>query len=121
MKRITKKDVLAAVHDSGGIISTIAKRLSCNWNTARAYCEKWEDTKQALTAEQEAIADLAETAIVDAIKSKDLSICKWYLSTKGKHRGYSTDTDQQAPQPCTDDNEIQIILSDCEDSETMNL
>lgn len=111
MKRITQKEVLEAIRDSGGIMATIARRLSCNWNTARAYCEKWETTKQALKAETETIADLAESAIMDAIRAKDIAICKWYLSTKAKKRGYTTDL-QETEQTEKEDTEIRIIIDD---------
>lgn len=91
MKTIKQKDVLDAIKDSGGIISTIARRLCCNWNTARTYCDKWESTKAALQEEKETTLDTAESKILDAIKDGDINIIKWYLSTKGKERGYSTD------------------------------
>ena len=109
MKRITQKETLQAIKDSGGIMATIAGRLNCNWNTARAYCEKWEATRQALKDETESITDLAESAIVEAIKAKDLATCKWYLSTKGKARGYSTELETNAPQESAD-NELRKSL-----------
>ena len=40
MKHIKQQDVLDAIKDSGGIISTIARRLHCNWNTAKASARK---------------------------------------------------------------------------------
>lgn len=90
MKTITQKQVLDAIKDSGGIYSTIARRLKCNWNTARTYCDKWESTKTALQDEIETTLDNAEIKLLDAIKAGDTQIIKWYLSTKGKHRGYTT-------------------------------
>lgn len=121
MKRITQKEVLQAIQDSGGIMSTIARRLNCNWNTARNYCEKWEATRQALTAETESTIDEAESAIIKAIKKHDINICKWYLSTKGKGRGYTTElqeTEQGGNEK--EDTEIRIIIDDCP-PETMKL
>lgn len=90
MKHIKQQDVLDAIKDSGGIISTIARRLHCNWNTAKAYCNKWESTKNALQEEKETTLDTAELKIIDAIKAGDTNIIKWFLSTKGKDRGYTT-------------------------------
>ena len=90
MKHIKQQDVLDAIKDSGGIISTIARRLHCNWNTAKAYCNKWESTKNALQEEKETTLDTAELKVLDAIKAGDTQIIKWFLSTKGKDRGYTT-------------------------------
>ena len=91
MKTIKQQDVLDAIKDSGGIIATIARRLHCNWNTAKTYCDKWESTKIALQEEKETTLDTAELKIIDAIKAGDTNIIKWFLSTKGKERGYTTD------------------------------
>lgn len=91
MKTIKQQDVLDAIKDSGGIISTIARRLHCNWNTAKTYCDKWESTKAALQEEKETTLDTAEIKIRDAINAGDINIIKWFLSTKGKERGYTTD------------------------------
>ena len=90
MKQIKQQDVLNAIKDSGGVISTIARRLNCNWNTAKTYCDKWESTKTALQDEKETTLDTAEIKLLDAIKAGDTQIIKWFLSTKGKDRGYTT-------------------------------
>ncbi len=90
MKQIKQQDVLDAIKDSGGVISTIARRLKCNWNTAKTYCDKWESTKTALQDEKETTLDTAELKVLDAIKAGDTQIIKWFLSTKGKDRGYTT-------------------------------
>ena len=90
MKQIKQQDVLNAIKDSGGVISTIARRLNCNWNTAKNYCDKWESTKTALQDEKETTLDTAEIKLLDAIKAGDTQIIKWFLSTKGKDRGYTT-------------------------------
>lgn len=112
MKHIKQQDVLDAIKDSGSIISTIARRLHCNWNTAKAYCNKWESTKNALQEEKETTLDTAELKIIDAIKAGDTNIIKWFLSTKGKERGYTTDlkTTLQLERE-GDDPIINIVLS----------
>ena len=82
------EQVLSAIEGSGGIMSNVARKLDCAWDTAKAYCLKWDETKQALVNEQETILDIAENTLVDKIKEGDEQSAKWYLSKKGKHRGY---------------------------------
>lgn len=118
MKRIAQKEVLNAIKDSAGIMSVIARRLNCNWNTARTYCNKWESTKLALQDETETTLDNAELKLIDAIKAGDTNLIKWYLSTKGKDRGYTTEikTDLQT----TDNKPLRIIFEDSDGNELFN-
>lgn len=83
-----KDTVLEAIKDSGGIMSTIAQRLHCNWNTAKKYTEKWEETQQAMKDEKETILDVCESTLINKIKDGDEQSAKWYLSKIGKLRGY---------------------------------
>jgi len=88
-RKPNKKQVIAAIHDSGGIIDEIARRLGVAWVTARAYVNKWEDVKAIYDAENERVLDLAEKTVLNSIKKGDTSDAKWLLSRKGKRRGYS--------------------------------
>lgn len=85
-----QEDVLQAIQGSGGVMSTIAKRLDCAWNTARTWCNNWEETRQALDDECQKILDLAESKLYESISSGNTQDAKWLLSTKGKSRGYSS-------------------------------
>ena len=115
MKRISQREVLDAIKDSAGIINTIAQRLKCNWNTARTYCNKWESTKLALQEETETMLDIAEMKIIDAIKAGDVNIIKWYLSTKGKDRGYTTEIKADLQQ--IENEPLKIIFEDTDGNE----
>lgn len=84
----TKEIVLQAIQGSNGIISTIAKLLQCDWNTASKYVNKWEETKIAIENEREKTLDVAENVIFGALKGNDVQTAKWYLAMKGKDRGY---------------------------------
>ncbi len=88
-KTYTQADILDAIKGSGSIVSTVAKRLKCEWITAKRYIEKWESTKQAFSDESETILDLAESTLYTAIKAGDVQAAKWVLSTKGKTRGFT--------------------------------
>jgi len=84
-----KEDILEAIKGSGAIMSTIARKLNISWNTARKYCDEYDETRQALQDEREKTIDMAESALLKSIEAGDVQSAKWYLSTKGKKRGYS--------------------------------
>ena len=83
----TAQKFIDAIPGSGGIISTIAKRVGCHWHTAQKYLEM--PTVQAAYADEcEMIVDLAEGTVIKSIKDGDVSAAKWYLTMKAKGRGY---------------------------------
>ena len=88
MKNFTEKQVLKAVHGSAGLIQCVASQLNCSWSTARKYIGKYENCVDAFDSELQMMLDIAENTIHEAIKEKDLQVCKWYLCNKGKARGY---------------------------------
>lgn len=87
--RYTPKTILKAINGSGGIVSTIAKKLGCSWSTAQKYVTLWEETRKAYKDEGELVLDLAEGTLITAIQGGDVQSAKWMLSTKGKMRGYN--------------------------------
>lgn len=89
-RHYTKETVLAAIKNSLGIYTNIAKNLGCTQHTAERWVAKWEETRLAYTEETNTILDLAETKIISAINNGDIATCKWYLTMKGKERGYET-------------------------------
>lgn len=88
-KGYKKETVLKAIKGTGGIMSTIAKRLQCDWTTADRAVKYWEDTIRAFDDEKEAILDLCESTLINAINNNQVDAAKWYLTKKGKQRGYA--------------------------------
>ena len=88
-RKPTKTQVKKAIHDSGGIIDEIARRLGVSWATARSYINKWDDTKALYDDENERLLDMAEETVINSIKKGDTQDAKWLLARKGKRRGYS--------------------------------
>ena len=94
MAKANKQQLLDAINGSYGIISTIAKRLNVNWNTARTYIKADDDATQAYNNERNSMLDKAESCIINALEQNDVSTAKWFLQLKGKDRGYTgTDDD----------------------------
>ena len=83
------QEVLEAIKGSAGLVSPVAKRLDCAWHTARKYIDKWETTRVAFSNEGEQVIDFAEQKVIEAMRDGDGPMLRWYLSTRGKDRGYS--------------------------------
>ena len=100
-----REQVIEAIEGCGGIMSTVAKRLDCAWDTAKGYVEKWVSTKQAFENEREQFLDACESVLVqnvrlDMSKQKagetvDTADEKWVLARLGKRRGYVERTEQE--------------------------
>lgn len=69
-------------------MSSIAKKLSVTWHTAKSYVETWPETQQAFQDEREKIVDMAEATLFKSIREGDTGDAKWVLSRLGKDRGY---------------------------------
>ena len=87
-KQYTASQFIDAIKNSGGIVSTIAARVGCDWYTAKRYIDGMPTVAQAYADECEAVLDLAESKLIMSIKDGNTQDAKWLLSKKGKHRGY---------------------------------
>lgn len=92
-KKYTVEQVIGAIPNSLGIVTAIANRLGCDWHTAKKYIDRYPSVNQAYQDEVERITDIAETKLYQAINEGDLQAVKYYLSTKGKRRGYVMQTE----------------------------
>ena len=85
----TAQDFIAAIAGSAGIVSTIAKRVGCDWHTARKYIDTRPTIMAAYEDECNKVLDLAETVVIESLQQKDEQMAKWYLTMKGRERGYA--------------------------------
>ena len=85
----TKEQILQAIEKSDGIILNVANELNCSWDTARKYINKWQETKRALNDATEAAIDRCESKLFEKIEAGDGQMIRFFLATKGKHRGYT--------------------------------
>lgn len=88
MARKTDVAILEAIKGSGGIMSTIARKLGVTWHTADSWIRESGELMEALKDEKETILDMAESTLLQKIKEGDEQSAKWYLSKIGKLRGY---------------------------------
>lgn len=81
----TAKQFIGAIPGTGGVITAIAERVGCSWNTAKKYIEEYATVREAYDQECNRITDTARNNIIQAIERKhapDLSLSKWWLQVK---------------------------------------
>jgi len=85
----TAQQFISAIPGSGGIKTTIAKRVGCAWHTVDKYVREYPTVAKAYADECEKVLDAAESVIVgDIVDGKEVQTAKWYLTMKGHGRGY---------------------------------
>ena len=80
----TASQFIAAIPGTGGIVSTIADRVGCRWETAKKYIDSYATVQQAYQDECERISDLATSTVLKAIRDGDVPTAKWWLTKKRK-------------------------------------
>ena len=86
-KHFKKSDVKKVIEGSGGYVTNIAKRLNCDWVTAKKYLDLF-GLEQELLAEDEKLNDLTEMKLIENIKNGDTTAIIFRLKTRAKSRGY---------------------------------
>ena len=107
-KSIKEKDLLAAIEDSNGFVTTIAARLHCSWHAADNAIKASALALQAIKDEEEKTLDFVEGKAIERIKADDGAMIRFYLATKGKKRGYTYDEKLEADETA-EDNNINVI------------
>lgn len=82
-------DFVRAIPGTGGIISAIAKKVGCDWHTAKKYITEHPTIKRIYDNECEGVLDLAEVKLIEQVRDGQSWAIKYMLSTKGKDRGYT--------------------------------
>ena len=117
-KSIKEKDLLAAIEDSNGFVTTIAARLHCSWHAADNAIKASAAAMQAIKDEEEKTLDFVEGKAITKINEGDGAMIRFYLATKGKKRGYTYDEKLEADETA-EDNNINVIC-DTPDAEPVD-
>lgn len=88
MSKISKTKFRKAVNGSEGILTKIASRMGVSRQSLYVWLDKNKDEKKLIHQESEKISDLAESKLFEKIKNGEAWAIKYFLSTKGKKRGY---------------------------------
>ena len=105
---IKEKDLLAAIEDSNGFVTTIAARLHCSWHAADNAIKASPAAIQAIKDEEEKTLDFVEGKAITKINEGDGAMIRFYLATKGKKRGYTYDEKLEADETA-EDNNVNVI------------
>ena len=117
-KSIKEKDLLAAIEDSNGFVTTIAARLHCSWHAADNAIKASAAALQAIKDEEEKTLDFVEGKAIKKINEGDGAMIRFYLATKGKKRGFTYDEKLEADESA-EDNNINVIC-DTPDAEPVD-
>lgn len=81
-----------AIPGTGGVVTTIARIVGCDWHTAKKYIDGYATIKRAYEDECERVLDKAEHNVIAPIldgQDEEARLSKWYLTMKGGDRGYA--------------------------------
>ena len=107
-KSIKEKDLLTAIEDSNGFVTTIAARLHCSWHAADNAIKASPAAIQAIKDEEEKTLDFVEGKAITKINEGDGAMIRFYLATKGKKRGFTYEEKLEADETA-EDNNINVI------------
>ena len=117
-KSIKEKDLLAAIEDSNGFVTTIAARLHCSWHAADNAIKASAAALQAIKDEEEKTLDFVEGKAIKKINEGDGAMIRFYLATKGKKRGFTYEEKLEADESAEDSN-INVVC-DTPDAEPVD-
>jgi hypothetical protein len=80
MPSYSKSQFEKAIEGSGGVISTVARKVGCEWATAQSWIDKCPGLQSLIDAERLRVTDIAKSHIVRAIHQGNIPICKWWLT-----------------------------------------
>lgn len=81
--------VIQAIKGTGGIKARIAENLGVSRWTVNNYIDRWVTVKNAFDEETAIVTDNAITKLIELMENGDFQAIKFYLSTKGKERGFT--------------------------------
>ena len=70
--------------------------LGCKYTTLNRYLERYPSLQTALNEIDEQYKDMAEFSLLKQVKKENTQATLFYLSRKGKDRGYADPKDQAA-------------------------
>jgi len=93
----TAEQFKLAIPKSGGLFTTIAKRVGCTRYTAEARIMGSSVLRQLWRDETETILDVAESEAWKLVQAGDSGMIRFVLATKGRGRGYGASLEVSGP------------------------
>ena len=87
-RKYSQEQVIEALEQSKGLIAPAARALGCSRDTVRSYLEEYIAVGQAKLDQREAVTDMAENSLYEAIRRGEAWAVCFYLKCMAKDRGY---------------------------------
>ena len=87
-RKYTQEQMIKALEESNGLIAPAARALGCSRDTIRSYLEEYAAVAQAKLEAREAVTDMAENSLYEAIRRGEAWAVCFYLKCMAKDRGY---------------------------------
>ena len=87
-RKYTQEQMIKALEESKGLIAPAARALGCSRDTIRSYLEEYTAVGQAKLDQREAVTDMAENSLYEAIRRGEAWAVCFYLKCMAKDRGY---------------------------------
>lgn len=85
---ILKNNLIKALEQSLGVVTTACKKVKCNRSTFYKYYNNDPKFKAEVDAIQDIALDFVESKLFEQIKDDNTTATIFYLKTKGRKRGY---------------------------------
>jgi hypothetical protein len=87
-----------ALRQCRGNLSAVARMAGVTRQAVHRYVHAHPALLEVLVECRDTMLDAAETVIEDAILSRDIGACHWYLARLGKSRGYVERQEHSGPE-----------------------
>jgi len=86
--RHTKNNLINALEKSMGVVTSACKKVGIHRSTFYEYYNNDEEFRQKVDDIGNVALDFAESKMFEQIQEGNTQLIKFYLSTRGKKRGY---------------------------------
>ena len=87
-RKFSPEQMIKALEESKGLIAPAARALGCSRDTIRKYLDEYGEVAQAKLDQREAVTDMAENSLYEAIRRGEAWAVCFYLKCMAKDRGY---------------------------------
>lgn len=105
-EKYTKKEIIAALVASKGMVYVAARKIGCSANTVYNFANKYPEVKEAMQQERGLMVDTAEIALYGAVQRGEPWAVALTLKTIGKNRGYTERQEITGP----DGGALEVVL-----------
>jgi len=105
--KLTKQEIQEAIPKTHGVKKYLAEKLNVDRQTIYRYFDRYPDLEEASQEYLDSVSDVAEHHLIEAVKAGNSWAVRYWLSTRGKHRGYTTKSEAMF----NSSNPMQVITS----------